>query len=106
MSIYSAAFARAPGPETTPEPSTPGVVDITQNARLELQVLQPMLDHIADADDTGQLAAAQYRHVAHAMVRHQLHDAIDAFVRRHGGHAVLHDFLHGHRPGRLAIAGK
>jgi hypothetical protein len=30
-----------------------GLVDIAQDARLKLQILQPMLDYIADADDTG-----------------------------------------------------
>src|SRR6266403_5834980 len=40
------------------------------------------------------------------MVRHQVHHAIDTLVRRHGGHTVLHDFLHRHRPGCLAIARK
>jgi hypothetical protein len=39
--------------EPTPEPSTPGVVDITQDVRLEFQIFQSMLDYIADADDTG-----------------------------------------------------
>jgi hypothetical protein len=34
------------------EPSTRGVVDITQDVRLKLQILQSMLDYIADADDT------------------------------------------------------
>jgi hypothetical protein len=36
----------------SPEPSTRGVVNITQDVRLELQLLQSMLDYIADADDT------------------------------------------------------
>src|SRR5258706_10261681 len=40
------------------------------------------------------------------MVRHQVHHAIDTLVRGHGGHTVLHDFLHRHRPGCLAIARK
>src|SRR6185436_13588411 len=40
------------------------------------------------------------------MVRHQVHHAIDTLVRRHGGHTVLHDFLHRHRPGFLAVARK
>src|SRR6266404_483612 len=40
------------------------------------------------------------------MVRHQVHHAIDTIVRGHGGHTVLHDFLHRHRPGCLAIARK
>jgi hypothetical protein len=39
--------------ETTPVPSTRGVVDITQDVRLKLQILQSMPDYIADADDTG-----------------------------------------------------
>ena len=38
--------------ETTPEPSTRGVIDITKDVRLKLQFLQSMLDYIADADDT------------------------------------------------------
>src|SRR6478736_653543 len=65
-----------------------------------------MLDYIADTDDTGQLATTQYQHVAHAMVRHQVHHAIDTLVRGHGGRTVLHDFLHRHRSGCLAIARK
>jgi len=58
--------------EPMPEPSTRGVVDITQDVRLKLQILQSMLDHIADADDTDKVAVAQNRHVAHAMAGHQL----------------------------------
>src|SRR5262245_50271226 len=40
------------------------------------------------------------------MVRHQVHHAIDTFVRGHSGHAVSHDFLHRHRPDCLAVASK
>src|SRR6266849_6322339 len=40
------------------------------------------------------------------MVRHQVHHAIDTLVRGHGGHTALHDFLHRHRPGCLAMARK
>src|SRR5262245_64465538 len=40
------------------------------------------------------------------MVRHQVHHAIDTFIRGHGGHAVSHDFLHRHRPDCLAVASK
>src|SRR5437660_787781 len=65
-----------------------------------------MLDDIADADDPGQLAVAQHRHVAHAMVRHQVHRAIDGVVRGHGDHAMVHNVLHLHRPGCLAVARK
>jgi hypothetical protein len=55
-------------------------VGIAQDFGLELQIVQTMLDHIADADDTGELAVAQHRHVAHAMARHQVHHAIDTVV--------------------------
>src|SRR5258707_9057182 len=65
-----------------------------------------MLDYIADADDTNKVAVAQNGHVAHAMVRHQVHHAIDTLVRGHGGHTVSNDFIHRHRPGCLAIARK
>jgi hypothetical protein len=44
--------------ETTPGASTRGVVGIAQDVRLKLQIVQTMLDYIADADDTGELAAA------------------------------------------------
>jgi hypothetical protein len=37
----------------TLEPSTRSIVGITQDVRLKLQILQSMLDDIADADDTG-----------------------------------------------------
>ena len=40
-----------PGP--TPEPSTRGVVDITQDVRLKLQILQTVLDYITDTDDAS-----------------------------------------------------
>src|SRR4029453_3364890 len=40
------------------------------------------------------------------MVRHQVYHGNDPLVRGHGGHTVLHDFLHRHRPGCLAIARK
>jgi hypothetical protein len=36
----------------SPERSTCGVVNITQDVRLKLQILQSVLDYIADADDT------------------------------------------------------
>ena len=44
--------------EKTPGRSTRGVVDITQDVGLKLQILQSILDDIANADDTGQLAVA------------------------------------------------
>jgi hypothetical protein len=43
---------------SSPEPSTRGIVGIAQDVRLKLQILQSMLDYIADADDSDQLAVA------------------------------------------------
>src|SRR6516164_1584408 len=40
------------------------------------------------------------------MVRHQVHHAIDSLVGGHGGNTVLHDFLHKHRSGCLAMPRK
>src|SRR5262245_51304293 len=91
---------------TTPGRSTRGQVRITQDVCLTLQILQTVLDYITDADDTGELAVAQHRHVAHAMTCHQLHHATDTLVRGHGDHAVSHDFLHRHRRGSLAVVRK
>ena len=39
--------------EPTPEPSMCDAVDIPQDVRLKLQILQSMLDYVADADDTS-----------------------------------------------------
>src|SRR6516165_9264675 len=65
-----------------------------------------VLDYVTDADDTGDLAVAQHRHVSYAVARHQLHHVTDTLVRRHGDHAVSHDFLHRHQSGSLAVARK
>src|SRR4051794_7510303 len=47
-----------------------GDVGITQCVTFKLQVVQTTLDDITNADDPGELSIAQYRHVAHAMLRH------------------------------------
>src|SRR5262245_13762485 len=54
-----------------PGRSTRGHVGITQDVGLRLQILQTVLDYITDADDAGELAVAQHRHVSHAMARHR-----------------------------------
>src|SRR6516225_3712018 len=89
-----------------PGRSTRGHVCITQDVGLRLQIFQTVLDYITDADDTGELAIAQHRHVPHAMARHQLHHATDTLIGGHGDHAISHDFLDTHRQGSFAVAGK
>jgi hypothetical protein len=51
--------------------SVRGQVGIAQDIGLTLQILQTVLDYVTDADDAGELAVAQHRHVAHAMASHQ-----------------------------------
>jgi len=48
-------------------------VDIAEDTRFKFQIIQPVLNHVAYADNSSQLAAAKYRHVAHAMAGHQAH---------------------------------
>ena len=68
-------------------------VGIPQDVSFKLQVIQTTPDYITNADDTGELTIAQYRHVAHAMMRHEFHHPTDTLLRGNGGHAVSHDFL-------------
>jgi len=49
-----------------------GHIGIAQDVGLRLQILQTVLDYVTDADDTGDLAVAQHRHVSYAVARHQL----------------------------------
>jgi hypothetical protein len=64
------------------------------------QIVQAILDYIADADDTSEPAVAQHWHVAHAMVRHQIHHAGDTLLRGHGDPAVR---LASRLPGSLPL---
>ena len=45
----------------------PSNIGVAQDAVLKLQVVHAIFDDVADADDTGKLAIAQNRHMAHAM---------------------------------------
>src|SRR5262249_36466027 len=65
-------------------PLTRSNVGIAQDVGFEFQIVQAVSDHVADADDTGELTVAQHRHMAHAMPRHQVHHAIDTLVGRYG----------------------
>src|SRR6516164_9088829 len=61
--------------------STRSDVSIAQHVGLELQIIQTMPDYIADADDAGEFAVAQHRHMAHPMACHQVHYAVNTLVR-------------------------
>jgi hypothetical protein len=39
-------------------------VDIAKHARFKFQIIQPVFNHVAYADNASQLAVAKHRHVA------------------------------------------
>src|ERR1700726_2030485 len=65
-------------------------VGVSQHVRFGFQILQPMLDDIADADDADELAVVDYRQMPYAMVRHQAHRALQAIAWRNLDHGVSH----------------
>ena len=79
-------------------------IGIAQDVVLQLQIVQPMSDDVADADDAGELSVAQNRHMAHPMTGHQAHHVGNGFGRGNGDHAASHDLAHGYRCHGLAIA--
>ena len=54
-------------------PSVVSNVDIAEDARFKFQIIQPVLNHVAYADDASQLAGVKHGHVAYAMAGHQAH---------------------------------
>jgi hypothetical protein len=52
-------------------------VDIAEDIRFKFQIIQPVLNHVAYADNASQLAVAKDRHMAHAMASHQAHQVGD-----------------------------
>jgi hypothetical protein len=45
-------------------------VRVAQNIGFKFQVIQPVFNDIANADDPTQLPVAKHRHVAHAVAGH------------------------------------
>jgi CBS domain-containing protein len=70
-------------------------VDIAEDARFKFQIIQPVLNHVAYADNASQLAV--HRHVAHPMARHQAHQVGEIIPKGCGNQAVRHDVLYLHR---------
>ena len=48
-------------------------VHITKDARFKFQIIQPVLNEIAYADNASELAIAKHRHMSHATSGHQAH---------------------------------
>ena len=63
-------------------------VDIAEDARFKFQIIQPVFNHVAYADNASQLAVAKHRHVAHAMAGHQAHQVGEIIPEGRGGAAL------------------
>jgi hypothetical protein len=81
-------------------------VSVSQDVRLNFQVVQPTLDYVPNANNAGQLAVAQDRHMSHAMARHQLHHVIEIIVRCHGHQRLWHDIFDRHGCNGLGVTRK
>jgi hypothetical protein len=81
-------------------------VDIAEDARFKFQIIQPVFNHVAYADNASQLAVANHRHVAHAMASHQAHQLGEIIPEGRGDQAVRHDVLYVHRRNWLAVLRK
>ena len=53
-----------------------------------------MFNHVAYADNAGQLAVVKHRHVAHAMASHQVHQVGEIVPKETRDQAVRHDVLY------------
>ena len=51
---------------------------------LDLQLVEPVLDHVADADDADHLAIPEHGQVAEAALGHRLHQVVEAVLGRAG----------------------
>ena len=86
--------------------SMAGYVRISEHVRFKFQIIQPVLDHVAYADKPSQFAVAKYRHVAHAMAGHQMHQMGEIIPEGRGDQAVRHDVLYLHRRNWRAVLRK
>src|SRR5579883_3263843 len=65
-----------------------------QRARLVLDLVEPALDQVADADDAGEHAVAQHREMADAAAGHLGHQVAGAVARVAGHHLAAHHLDH------------
>jgi hypothetical protein len=81
-------------------------VDIAEDARFKFQIIQPVLNHIAYADNASQLAVVNHRHVTHVMAGHQAHEVSEIIPEGRGYQTVRHDVLYLHGRDWLAVLRK
>ena len=54
---------------------------IPKDICFKLQLSKPVLENVADTDNSNELVAILYRHMANAQLGHQLHYISDAVLR-------------------------
>src|SRR5436190_20625773 len=64
-----------------------------QRFRLELNLVEPVLDEIADADDAAEPSVGDDRQMSHAPVRHLGHQLLHGITRRAGHDIARHDLV-------------
>src|ERR1051326_8191306 len=64
-----------------------------QRFRLELDLVKPVLDEIADADDAAEPPIGDDRQMPHAPVRHLGHQLLHGVTRRAGHNLARHDLV-------------
>src|SRR5580704_2656004 len=72
--------------------------------RFVLDLVEPALDHIADADDADEPAVLDHREVADAAVGHLGHQLGDAVARIAGHHRPAHHLADANRQQVAAVA--
>src|SRR5262249_21665949 len=75
--------------------SVPDHQGLTQSVCLQLELVDPVLDDVADAHDPGEPAVLDHGQVTDAMARHQRHDGGDPVARRAREHPCRHHPRHG-----------
>src|SRR5580693_6462370 len=89
--------------ETCPGLSARRYVCVPQDIRFGFQIFQPMLDDVADADDADELAIVSHRQMAHAVIRHQAHRALQAIAGRNLDDGMGHDVRYRQRKRSLSM---
>src|SRR5215471_3183383 len=64
-----------------------------QRGALQLDLVEPVLDDVADADEAGELAVAEHRQVADAPLGHEGHQVRNPILRAAGDHGLGHQLL-------------
>ena len=86
---YRAEAARI-NDETAGAPSVTNHQGLAQGVRLQLELVNPILDHVPDTHDAREPALVDHGEVADAVAGHERHDGGDPIARRARMHARRH----------------